>query len=278
MKLSIINNNPTNFNSRTLHPIDLAYKKALQQGLKDTFQISCKINDLSPIAGPIELQEIITNLKPFQYEVGENFRANSHIHTTDSDGNLTVKEFLEQCKAWANHIFKTKNKDSLPPFSASITDHDRINSVKEAIALISQSPDKYKNFKFITGCEFLFHGYKNAHTCFEAVGLGFNPFDKILSPLMKGFSSNNQINDIEKVLNAGGILSWAHPLNSPDKLTDDFFTFLKSNGINGIEANYQYSKHDAEYINEAKKILKPLMEKFKPFQTGGTDSHSKTIF
>lgn len=279
MKLSRINNNPTNFNSRTLHPIDLAYKKNLQQGLKDSFDIKCKIEDLASIAGPIELKEIITNLKSFQYKVGENFRANFHLHTIASDGDLTPKEFLEQCKEWANHIFKTKStKDNLPPFSAAITDHDRVKSVKETIALISQSPDEYKNFKFITGCEFLFHSGTKIQTCFEAIGLGFNPFDKELQHLMKGFDSNNNISDAQKVINAGGILSWAHPLNSPDKITNKFFEFLNSCGIQGIEANYQYPKIDEEYTNKAQRLLTPIIEKFKPFLTGGTDSHKKSIF
>ena len=51
----------TTFRSKSLHPIDFAYKKALQQGLKDTFQLDCKIKDLSSIAGPVELKQIIKN-------------------------------------------------------------------------------------------------------------------------------------------------------------------------------------------------------------------------
>ena len=33
---------------------------------------------------------------------------------------------------------------------------------------------------------------------FEAVGLGFNPFDKNLKPMMQGFSSKNTVKDIQK--------------------------------------------------------------------------------
>ena len=65
---------------------------------------------------------------------------------------------------------------------------------------------------------------------------------------------------------------------TPDKLCDDFFMFLKSNGIEGVEGNYQYIKWDREYVNEGKKILEPLIAKFKMFVTGGTDSHRKSIF
>lgn len=279
MKTYIHFANKPSFKGLPLHPKDVAYKKLLQQGLKDTFEINCKIEDLAPIAGPVELKRIINNLKPFQYEVGENFRANFHLHTNASDGNLTPQEFLEQCFSWANEIFKSgKTKDKLPAFSAAITDHDNIQGAQKAIALISQEPDKYKNFKFVAGCEFLLHGYDAPYSGFEAVGLGFNPFDKNLTPLMKGFSSNNHVSDIKKITNAGGILSWAHPLVTPDKLNEHFFKFLKKHGINGVEGNYQYSKWDKEYIEAIKPALDKLIKKFQMFVTGGTDSHSKTIF
>lgn len=279
MKIQLNTLNKTSFKNLKTHPLDLAYKKTLQQGLKDTFQINCKIEDLNPIAGPVELKEIIAKLKPEHYVSKENFRANFHLHTKASDGSLTPKEFLEQCKAWADEVFaKGKSNDGLPAFSAAITDHDRVKSVLETIALISQNPDKYKHFKFVAGCEFLFHGYKEPHTAFEAVGLGFNPFDKALKPMFKGFASNNKMDDVKKVLASGGILSWAHPIITPDKLNDDFFMFLKAHGINGVEGNYQYFYFDKDYVNEGKKILDPLIKKFKMFVTGGTDSHRKTIF
>lgn len=261
------------------YPKDINYKKALQQGLKNSFNIDCPLKNLNSIAGPEEIQTIINNLKPYQYEVGENFRANFHIHTKTSDGKLTTIEFLEQCKDWANHIFKSKkNSDNLPPFSAAITDHDRIAGVKEAIALISEEPDKFKNFKFISGCEFLFNGYKEPYNAFEAIGLGFNPFAENIQHMMKGFASNNHISEAKNILKSGGILSWAHPIISPEKINKDFFMFLKKNGINGVEGNYQYNYLDQEYVNSLKPILEKLIKQFKMFITGGTDSHQKTIF
>lgn len=68
----------------------------------------------------------------------------------------------------------------MPAFSAAITDYDRVKSSQEVIVLISQEPGKYKNFKFVAGCEFLLHGYKEPHPAFEAVGLGFNLLTKLL--------------------------------------------------------------------------------------------------
>ncbi|MBE7703539.1 MAG: hypothetical protein E7Z89_05760 [Cyanobacteria bacterium SIG28] len=279
MKILSITSSQQNFKRGNLHPTDLAYKKSIQKGLKDTFNLSCKIEDLESIAGPVETREIITKLNPSQYVPGDNFRANFHIHTRASDGKLTPKLFLEMCKAWSDKMFyKGKSKDELPPFSAAITDHNEIKSVKETIALISQKPKEYENFRFVAGCEFLIDGYKKPYSAFEAVGLGFNPFDKALEPMTHGFSSKNNIDDIPTILASGGILSWAHPIYCPDKLNEDFFNFLKTNKIEAVEGNYQYIDWDMDYVNEGKKLLDPLMEKFDILKTGGTDSHSSTIF
>lgn len=279
MQVGIVNLDKILFKSKQITPRDLEYKKLLQKGLKDTFELSCKVEDLESVVGPDELKSIIDRLNPKQYEVGENFRANFHLHTKASDGSLTPKEFLELCKEWADKVFKSgKAQDGLPPFSAAITDHDRVRSVKETIALIAKEPDKYKNFKFVAGCEFMFNGYKEPYSAFEAVGLGFNPFDKSLEPMMQGFSSKNKVSDIKKVLESGGILSWAHPIVTPDKINDDFFSFLKANGVNGVEGNYQYSKWDCEYIDAVKPNLEKFIKKFKMFVTGGTDSHRNSIF
>lgn len=275
---AIINNKHTNFKSNYLHPVDIKYKQSLQLELKKSYGINCKLSDLASIAGPIETRSIINLLKSQNYKVGKNFRANFHIHTNASDGRLTPQEFLNACADWANNVFKRK-KDKLPPFSAAITDHDSVKSTKEAIVLISQNPDKYKNFKFISGCEFLFNGYKEPNSSFEAVALGFNPFATEIQPLTKGMGNvKNHVSDIPKIVDSGGVLSWAHPIYSPDKINDDFFVFLKQNGINGIEGNYQYNTADSEYVESVKKELTPFIKKYNMFLTGGTDSHKKSIF
>lgn len=254
-------------------------QKVIAKGLARQFLHFVQPGGLNAVAGPFELKQIINKLKPEHYQVGEKLRANFHLHTISSDGRLTPKEFLEQCTSYANRVFKSgKANDDLPAFSAAITDHDRVKSSQEVIALISQEPGKYKNFKFVAGCEFLLHGYKEPHPAFEAVGLGFNPFDKSLETLMKGFASNNQVSDIPKIKNAGGILSWAHPIVTPDKINDDFFEFLKKHGIDGVEGNYQYNRWDKEYVDSIKPMREKLIKKFKMFVTGGTDCHTKSLF
>lgn len=279
MRVVCVSKNDNCFKSNKFAQADLGYKKLLQKGLKDSYGLSVKIEDLKPVAGPNELWDIITRLKPWHYEIGNTFRANFHIHTNASDGSFTAEEFLDACKDWADSVFKKKNlKTDIPPFSASITDHDSVDNVKKALALISQNPDKYKNFKFVTGCEFLFNGYKKPYSAFEAVGLGFNPFDENIEPMTQFRVSKNNVSDVEKVIKAGGILSWAHPVVTPDKINDDFFNFLKSNGINGVEGNYQYEHWDSEYVDPIIIEVNELIKKHNMFSTGGTDSHRKSIF
>lgn len=263
----------------TRFPGDVAYKELLRQGLKDSFGISCEVKDLESVAGPEELRFIIGNLKPKHYRIGENFRANFHMHTNASDGKMTLGDYLEQCVDWANHIFRNpEHKDELPPFSAAITDHDCVSNAKKAIAEISQAPEKYRNFKFVSGCEFLFDARKEQNCYFEAVGLGFNPFDKALEPMTQFRVSENKVEDIQKVRDAGGILSWAHPFYSMKSVKDEeFAAFLRKNGIEGIERNYQYLDEDKEYADACKPYMDMLIKKFKFLVTGGTDTHGPTI-
>lgn len=292
MKISCVQqpsqNNRCNFASRIPHPADVRYKKALQEGLKEAYGIKCTIEDLDPIAGPMELKEIIEGLKPEHYVPKENFRANFHLHTNDSDGCLTVDEYLYQCTSWANDVAKrTRHGDVLPPFSSAITDHNKIGNVRETVAAISQNPERFRNFKFVTGCEFMLDGYKDpnfvpdgkkvSHSAFEAVGLGFNPFDERLTPMTQGLSLNNKVSDVPNIIEAGGILSLAHPILFFDRLNEHFFAFLNKNGIHGAEGNFQY-RYKKEYVDKYQPKVLSLIERFRMFSTGGTDSHKNTIF
>lgn len=42
MRVVFYTDRQNTFNGKALHPRDLAYKKALQNGLKDSFGINCK--------------------------------------------------------------------------------------------------------------------------------------------------------------------------------------------------------------------------------------------
>ena len=76
----------------------------------------------------------------FRYLESGDFKANLHIHTQYSDGEMTVKELLEN----AEEI--TKNN---PDFLIALTDHDTIDGCKEAEKLINE----YNNVNISFGVE-----------------------------------------------------------------------------------------------------------------------------
>jgi len=260
-----------------LHPVDIAYKKQLQQGLKDTFNLSCKIDDLKSVAGPVELQTLLNKFQPKHYVVGDDYRVNYHIHSKASDGGMSSKEFLERAIDYADFVFKKgKKSDDLPPFSAALTDHNSYNGTKEVLSEIVQNPEKAENFKFVAGCEFMLDGFKKPYSAFEAVGLGFNPFDKALNDKIQ--KKYNDVSFVADIKRAQGTLFWAHPLLQMDKINPEFFGFLKKVGVEGVEGHYQYNRFHWENIDEMIDKVHVLAKKFNMLESGGQDNHRHTIF
>ena len=283
---------------QNLHPIDVKYKNAIIKGIQDKFQFSPKLKDLDSVMGPFEFKELLKKLKPQNFSLGkiaygntvtlEDFEnintglhcVNLHIHTKSSDGSMSVEEYLQQANNYGNKLKKLNNPNSLPYYIGSITDHNNINGVQDAVARIADESITYKNLKFITGCEFLFLdkdcGFK--YPAFEALGYCFNPFDKELQNSLSKFIS---INLIEKIKEFGGILSYAHPIRycQGNGTNPKFIDYLKKIGIDGIESNYQYLtfKTDKELLNMINGIKK-IAVKNGFWETGGTDSHCSNIF
>lgn len=148
----------------------------------------------SPVLKAEELKHILRNeLKPENFSVGENFanikngtfRANLHIHTTHSDGRISVSKLLDQAVKYADYRKSIGKND---PFIFAITDHSTINGSKEAIKIISQNPEKFKNIRFVSGIEFnAHHGSKQ----FEIIGYCLNPDDKNLQDFINGSKTKN---------------------------------------------------------------------------------------
>lgn len=284
--------------NRNLHPIDISYKKELINGLSSKYRFTPNFEDMSSILAPNQLKSILKKMKPKNFSLGKvcfkkeaklsDFedvikgvhKINLHIHTNNSDGSMNIDEYLYQAKHYADRV-ESLNKNSDTPFYVSaITDHNNIDGVQEVISKIAQEPQKYKNFKFVPGCEFMFNddncGFN--FTAFEAVGLGFNPFDKSLNENLSRF---NMIDIIPKIKEFGGILSYAHPVQycQGNGIESKFIEYLKKIGINAIESNYQYLdfEKDAKILNLIVKIKKIAKENGF-FETGGTDTHSGNIF
>ena len=106
---------------------------------KDFIKKVKKFSDIS--FKPGERKDLnILDSHDFRYLESGEFKANLHIHTQYSDGEMTVKELLEN----AEEI--TKNN---PDFLIAITDHDTIDGCKEAEKLINE----YNNVNISFGLE-----------------------------------------------------------------------------------------------------------------------------
>lgn len=112
----------------------------------------------------------------FRYVESGDFKANLHIHSKYSDGEMDVKELLELTEKMSE-----KNPDLL----IALTDHDTIDGCKEVPKLI----DKYKNVNITLGVEISTVGinFPNQEKPLQIHLLvyGINPDDKKLDNYLK---------------------------------------------------------------------------------------------
>ena len=281
-----------------LHPVDLKYKQMLREGIQDTFQFSPKIEDLDSIAGPVELRQLLKSFSYKDYKLGDRkfnelssptefknveygfLRANLHVHTNKSDGKMSPQEFLEMSNKYANKVAKNHFVDDLPAYTSATTDHNNFEAAKEIIASIAEEPKKYKNFKFVSGSEFMLIDNNSPfqYKAFEGIGLGFNPFDKELASKTTKMNDISLIKDIKK---DGAVVSYAHPIPQlqGNGAKPEFIQYLINNGVDAIESHYQF--HNFKKTFELQKGVfeaDSMAQVYGLMRTGGTDSHCNNIF
>lgn len=286
-------------NTLKLTANDIKYKIELIKGIWNKFRFSVTLKDLESIVGPDELKSLLKKFKPSDYELGKitpnsevspamfdnvkagTYRVNLHAHTNYSDGYMSINDYLKQSVKYADKVAKLHPDDGLPPYTSAITDHNNFDGVIEIIKKIAQNPKKYKNFKFVPGCEFMFYDKKGIlkYPQFEAVVLGFNPFDNALSYRQCSFL--DRVSSIPKMKEFGAVLSYAHPMRhcQQNPFSEKLLDYLRSIGVNGMESNYQYlnfvhTKELGSQIENVKRATKNLGW----FETGGTDTHATNIF
>ncbi len=171
---------------------DILYKKSLLKGFglnEDNFQ------QLEAIAGK---EEILDFLQRHQeeaetYGTGDNFsgvkdksfQANFHIHTTNSDGLMSVERLLELGAQYADALAAKRPGQK---FYLAITDHNTANGTIEALKLVLKNPDKYKNLKIALGVEAsAIFSSPNAGTASEVhlLSYGLNPFEDTIALINK---------------------------------------------------------------------------------------------
>ena len=184
--------------STAMTEADKAFLKNISKSL-NVLGINAKIEDLKSIVAPNEFKTLIKKFKPEHFKLGMqvsetkaqnvsleefyknvingDFRVSLHTHSNFSDGKATVEEFLESARKYADKVAKLNKNDGLPPFTIALTDHDCVSGCQEIIKIIAKNPEKYKNLKFVSGCEF---SVKNGNVHHDITGLALNPFDKNL--------------------------------------------------------------------------------------------------
>lgn len=274
-----------------LTPADLAYKQALVKGIQRKYQFTPKIESLKSVLAPNELKTLLKQFTEKHFSIGRSdekfenvinggFRVNLHSHTRCSDGFMAPADFLEQSRMYADRVAKLSPNDGLPAYTTATTDHNDFKASAAIIAQIAEEPEKYKNLKFVAGCEFMFMDKSSGFEfpAFELLGLGVDPYDGYLVHSTGYF---NPIDMIPLVKKYGALLSYAHPARflQGNGVEPKFIEYLKKIGVDAIESRYQYvnlkpTKELQASIDNIKKVA--LDNNF--YETGGTDTHGKNIF
>lgn len=252
-------------------PDDFAYIKNLAKhmGIKEGEEYK-----LNSVMGKSQLQKLLDEFTPADFSIGKDFdgarnmtfRVNLHNHTTASDGKLTVEQFLEQARKYADRIAQNTQSDDKPPFTIAITDHDTLDGCRDALNILAADPEKYKNLKIVLGSEISVSNCDSEIVSrplnFELVGYCQNPYDEKLVKILDNIQQTRQKN-VEQFL---------------EKITDKFPEFnlnideakefhanlrtMRTNGVLYLAGDYARFKIAlTEYVKRINEILPDDTEK-----------------
>jgi hypothetical protein len=154
--------------------------------------IDCRPENLSSIVGLHELNYVLGQLKPEQYNPHSSaFAVNLHSHTINSDGKLTVEELLNKMAHFAN------TKATTHPVYFSITNHNDLSGIYEMLNIISEKPETYKNLRIIPGIEFdtVYNNpdYFDRPVKLDIVAHGIDPYDTEFVKFVDDIAKNHRL-------------------------------------------------------------------------------------
>lgn len=172
-----------------LTPDDI-YRKSI---LKYSGRPETDFERLRSIIGLEELNKVLSKFKEIDYSTGENcenlkkhtYRANLHIHTFQSDGEIDAKKLLDDSANYADEV-AVSNPELNEPFIIAITDHDTLDSVYSIVDEVYSNPEKYKNLRIILGCEMTTLVEDEPEKMFHMLTYCVNPYE----PKYKNFIDN----------------------------------------------------------------------------------------
>lgn len=293
-------------------PSDREYKEVL---LKSSENPEYKLENMKSILGENELAYIIKRYdKHPEYYMSDlyekddqegvrnlSYRAGLHSHTIFSDGEMRPEDALNQAAEYADKV-KAKHPFEKYPIVIAITDHFNTNGCKEAVDLIQNNPQKYKNVKIVLGMETSVRvkmpsqkEEQDLHMLVWAINPYEWPFEEMnfqdaAEQWGEEYQSLNFLPNFTELVKRMqtmkyGLVGIAHPLRyfleeeNIEDIIDELFkeySQLKDKKILFTEGYYQPYRFDV-----SKDLYEYTAQKAKEYgiyRTGSQDSHGDSIF
>ena len=125
--------------ARPAQKICSEYVKSLAAGVAEMTGKKVNPLSLSCVMDKSEFVHQILGLKKYNYSYTPQnikncgFQADFHMHTVYTDGKISVKKLLDEISEYSNKLYSRTGQK----FNFSITDHDSVKAVKEALVIIS---------------------------------------------------------------------------------------------------------------------------------------------
>ena len=280
---------------------DIEYKKSV---IRDSHNIFYKLENLRSLCGESELTEFIrqnnNNSAVYSPKIENRkkglYRANFHIHTTNSDGVKTVEERLNEAQTYAQKINNT--------VYIAITDHNTVLGAKDIIRVLQKNPNKYKNLRIVPGIEIsalYFSEYSPEPVAIHVLAWCINPYDKVLNKMFYKKDLKDKWNmrvanfDFDYIIGEMSdyaIVGIAHPARYIGHLNEKIYPYIpeffdrylkQTSKIPFIEGYYQsYTDKEKSYIyggfDKFSDYINEQADKRNIMKTGSTDAHGVTIF
>lgn len=167
--------------------MDEEYKKILKNNkIIGPEEFKTYVNQLSKnnYAPGIRRDKFVLDSHDFYNLINGRFLANLHVHTKYSDGLIEVEKLLTHAELIAQYNAKFNM-----PFMLAVTDHDTLDSTKEALKIFNKTPEKFNLLKLTLGLEIstVANNFKNQK---KPVGVhllvyGINPYDENLNEFLE---------------------------------------------------------------------------------------------
>lgn len=167
--------------------MDEEYKKTLKNNkITGPEEFKTYVNQLSKnsYAPGIRRDKFVLDSHDFSNLRNGGFLANLHVHTKYSDGLIDVEKLLTHSELIAQYNAEFNN-----PFMLAVTDHDTLDSTKEALDIFNKTPEKFNRLKLTLGLEIstVANNFKNQKkpAGVHLLVYGINPYDEKLNQFLE---------------------------------------------------------------------------------------------